>query len=326
MKVTINDIVQHSGLSYVTVSKAIRNHPSVKSENRRKVMETMKALGYVPNAAAKSLVTGRTYVIAIIISELGDGFYDSIIEAVNKALLKRGYLLTLTICKDDEQDNITFLQQKRVDGVIIMAPLKEKFFADILKDQKVPYIIIDNQTEGYDCPAIICDNQDGGRQAAEHLLKMGCSTIGLIGGDEQSISTIDRYKGAIKALENRIEDNSYICYGKYDQLTGYKAVMDWHKRGKLPEGIFGFDDHIAMGAINALKDLGIKVPEDVKVCGFDDSLLAKHYSPNITSVKQPAEKMAQIAVDQLISEIEDEVKPERSTILLPGLEIRESTI
>ncbi len=325
MKVTINDIVKQSGLSYVTVSKAIRNHPSVKEENRLKVMDAMKTLGYVPSAAARTLVTGKTNVIAVMISDLGDGFYDSIIEALNREFFNNGYLVTLSICKEDDRENIAFLEQKRVDGVIIMAPFKEKLFAQVLEEQKVPYLIIDNQTADFGSYSILSDNEEGGYIAAKYLLDIGLKKIGLIGGEKASSSTQDRYKGALKALKDARTEPYCTKYGHYDQPTGYNTIKEWVKKEQVPEAVFAFDDHIALGAINALKDCGLRVPQDVSVIGYDDSILANHYQPQITSIKQPAEKMAKKAVDELLRLLEGKEKPTGNAKMVPALCIKEST-
>jgi DNA-binding LacI/PurR family transcriptional regulator len=325
MKVTINDIVKASGLSYVTVSKAMRNHPSVKDENRKKVMDAMKALGYVPSAAARTLVTGKTYVIAVMISELGDGFYDDIIEALNREFFKRGYLVTLHMCKKDDQENIAFLEQKRVDGVILMAPYKEVLFARVLEEQKVPYLIMDHQTRDSQPYTILSDNQQGGYMAVKHLLDLGFRRIGLIGGEATSLATKERYKGAVKALEELGFQTDNTAYGQYDQPTGYQTVQKWIEQDRIPQAIFAFDDHIALGAINGLKDCGLKVPEDVSVIGYDDSPMANQYTPKITSIRQPAQAMAKKAVEVMIDLLAGGEKPTQNTKLTPSLCIKEST-
>lgn len=325
MKVTINDIVKESGLSYVTVSKAMRNHPSVKEENRKKVMDAMKALGYVPSAAARTLVTGKSYVIAVMISELGDGFYDDIIEALNREFFKHGYLVTLHMCKKDDQENIAFLEQKRVDGVILMAPYKEVLFSRVLEEQKVPYLIMDHQTRDSQPYTILSDNQQGGYMAVKYLLDLGFRCIGLIGGEATSLATRERYQGALKALAESALQAYTIEYGQYDQATGYQTVQKWVEQEGIPQAIFAFDDHIALGAINGLKDCGYKVPQDVSVIGYDDSPMANQYTPKITSIRQPAQAMAKKAVEVMLDLLSGGEKPPQNTKLPPSLCIKEST-
>jgi DNA-binding LacI/PurR family transcriptional regulator len=325
MKVTINDIVKESGLSYVTVSKAMRNHPSVKEENRKKVMDAMKALGYVPSAAARTLVTGKSYVIAVMISELGDGFYDDIIEALNREFLKHGYLVTLNMCKKDDRENIAFLEQKRVDGVVLMAPYKEALFAKVLEEQKVPYLIMDHQTRDSQPYSVLSDNQQGGYMAVKYLLDLGFRRIGLIGGEAASLATKKRYQGAVKALTEEGLKAYNTDYGQYDQPTGYQTVQKWFEQERIPQAIFAFDDHIALGAINGLKDCGYKVPQDVSVIGYDDSPMANQYTPQITSIKQPAQAMAKKAVDVMLDLLAGKNKPHQNTKLVPSLCIKEST-
>lgn len=327
MKVTIEDVVKKSGLSYVTVSRVISNAPNVRESNRRKVMEAIEELGYVPSAAARSLATGRTNVVAMFVSDIGDYFFGSIVKEVNNQLLRQGYLLAISICdgKDDTIDT-AFLNQNRVDGVILLVSNKEKFYIDILKNQKVPFVVVDNQTINTDIISVLADNVTGGYLAVKHLLELGHIEIGLIGATPYGLSTLERQMGAVKALTEVSLQPTGIEYGKYDQMTGYNTIMKWHREGKLPSAVFAFDDHIALGAVNAVKDLGLKVPDDMSVCGYDDSPLANHYTPKITSVRQPAEEMGQNAVNQLLSLIRHQDNGSYAMKLAPKLAIKESTM
>jgi LacI family transcriptional regulator len=132
--------------------------------------------------------------------------------------------------------------------------------------------------------------------------------------------------GAIKALTEASLEPAGVEYGFYDQITGYKTIMKWKEAGQLPTAVFAFDDHIALGAVNAAKDLGLKVPEDLSVCGYDDSPLANHFTPQITSVRQPAEEMAQNAVSQLLSLIHKQGTGSYAVKLAPKLAVKGSTM
>ncbi len=326
MKVTIEDVVKKSGLSYVTVSRVISNAPNVREANRKKVMEAIEELGYVPNAAARTLATGKTNVIAMFIADITDDFFGSIIKEVNAQLLKQGYLLAVSICdEDDDRLDMAFLNQHRVDGIILLVPNKEKYYIDILKNQKVPFVVVDNQTINENITSVLADNVTGGYLAVKHLLDLGHTQIGLIGAAPYSLSTLERQMGAIKALTELSLQPAAVEYGDYDQLTGYGTIMKWNRENKIPTAVFAFDDHIALGAINAAKDLGLNVPVDLSVVGYDDSPLANHYTPKITSVRQPAEEMAQNAVNQLLSFINNQDKGYYSMKLAPKLTVKEST-
>ncbi len=327
MKVTIEDVVKKSGLSYVTVSRVISNSPNVREGNRRKVLEAIEELGYIPSAAARTLATGRTNVIALFISHLGDDYFNGIVKEVNEQLLSRGYLLTLFIYDEDNgQFDSAILSQSRVDGAILLVPGREKYFIDVFKSKKIPFVVIDNQTMYEDITSILADNIAGGYLATRHLLELGHRKIGLIGSTMNSLSTMERQLGAMKALSEAELQPYKQEYGAYNQLTGYKAIMKWKTEGELPSGIFAFDDHIALGAINAIKDLGLNVPGDISVCGYDDSLIANHYEPRITSIRQPAEEMAKSAVQQLLSIINERRDQSFAVKYPPRLEVKDSTI
>ncbi len=327
MKVTIEDVVKKSGLSYVTVSRVISNAPNVREANRKKVLEAIEELGYVPSAAARTLATGKTNVVAMFVSDISDYYFGSIIKEVNEQLLRSGYLLALSIC-DGEADeaNTAFLSQNRVDGVLLLVPNKENYYIDILKNQKVPFVVVDNQTISTDITSVLSDNVTGGYLAVKHLLELGHTRIGLIGAVPYGLSTLERQMGAIKALTEASLEPAGVEYGFYDQITGYKTIMKWKETGQLPTAVFAFDDHIALGAVNAAKDLGLKVPEDLSVCGYDDSPLANHFTPQITSVRQPAEEMAQNAVSQLLSLIHKQGTGSYAVKLAPKLTVKGSTM
>lgn len=326
MKVTIDDIVRKSGLSYVTVSRVISNSPNVRENNRKKVLDAIEELGYIPSAAARTLATGKTYVIAMFISDLSDDFFCSIVRKVNEQLLSVGYLLTLSMC-DDESNSVktAFLSQNRVDGAILLVPNREKYFIDVFVSKKIPFVVIDNQTMNEDITSVLADNIAGGYMAMKHLIDLGHTRIGLIGASLNSLSTLERQLGAYKALSEASLQPFSVENGDYDQPTGYNAVMKWNREKGLPTAIFAFDDHIAVGAINAVKDLGLSVPKDISVCGYDDSLLANHYSPRITSVRQPAGEMAQSAVSQLLALIDKQELGSYAMKFPPKLVIKAST-
>ncbi len=326
MKVTIEDVVKKSGLSYVTVSRVISNSPNVRESNRKRVLAAIEELGYIPSAAARTLATGKTFVIAMFISNLGDDFFDSIIKEVNEQLLERGYLLTLSVCDEgSDRMNTSFFHQDRVDGVILLVPNREKYFIDIFKSKKIPFVVMDNQTMDGDITSVQADNIAGGYIATRHLVDLGHREIGFIGASAASLSTMERQLGANKALAEAGLQPFAIENGEYDQLTGYRAVMQWKEAKGLPSAIFAFDDHIAVGAINAIKDLGLKVPKDISVCGYDDSQLANHYFPRITSVRQPAKEMAVSAVEKLLALIDGKENGSYATKYPPRLMIKDST-
>lgn len=326
MKVTIKDVVKKSGLSYVTVSRVIGNDPKVREENRRKVMEAIEALGYVPNAAARTLATGKTYVIAMFISNMCDDFFASMIKEVNEQLLLKGYLLTLSICDNNQSEfHTSFLSQHRIDGAILMVPNREKYYIDLLKTGKVPFVVIDNQTMSEDITSVMTDNVTGGYLATKHLIELGHTKIGLIGASSYALSTMERQIGAMKALTEACLTPYAIEYGEYDQMTGYDTIMKWNSGAGLPTAVFAFDDNIALGTINAAKDLGLSVPADLSVCGYDDSLLANSYEPHITSVRQPTEEMARCAVDQLMTMIDNQKLGAYAMKFPPRMAVKEST-
>lgn len=326
MKVTIEDVVKKSGVSYVTVSRVISNAPNVRESNRKKVLDAIEELGFIPSAAARTLATGKSFVIAMFVSNLGDDYMNSIIKEVNDQLLSKGYLLSLSICEEEDgPPNTSFLSQSRVDGAILLIPNQEKYFIEIFKSKKIPFVVIDNQTMDEDIPSVLSDNITGGYIATKHLIDLGHKKIGFIGARGYSLSTMERQLGANRALAETSLTPYAIMNGNYDQPTGYNAIMQWEKEGKIPEAIFAFDDHIAVGAINALKDLGLSVPKDVSVCGFDDSVLSNDYTPRITSLRQSTKEMAVSAIERLLATIDGRESASYAIRFSPKLVVKDST-
>ena len=188
-----------------------------------------------------------------------------------------------------------------------------------------PFVVIDNQTMDEEIPSVQSDNMEGGYIATKHLLDLGHKNIGLIGAKKHNLSTKERQLGANRALDELALTPYVVVNGEFDQPTGYHAIMKWHEENTMPTAVFAFDDHIAVGAINALKDLRLRVPEDVSVCGFDDSNLSNEYIPNITSVRQSAKEIAHSSIERLMSTIDGSVDSSNANKFLPKLVVKDST-
>lgn len=307
MKPTIHDVVKLSGVSYVTVSRVLRGEKSVRENKRRLVVEAAKALGYSPNAAARTLVMGKTNVIALIINDLKDDYFTSLIKSIGENLRERGYLLSLI----SEEEMTGSWSQKwmtgRVDGVIVLSPEAEETMVLQLAARGMPFVVLDSQDVKQKYPSILTNNKRGGEIAIEYLASIGCKSVGLLGANLEFYSSLQRRLGALEAIDRLGLDLAFEYYDEYSQLTGYEGIQQFRQMIASGEmGVFAFDDNIALGAINALKDMGFKVPRDISVCGYDDSRLGNEYNPSITSIKQPYEEMAQIATEAILKAIEED--------------------
>ncbi|WP_449601216.1 LacI family DNA-binding transcriptional regulator [Paenibacillus sp. Marseille-Q9583] len=321
----IHDVAKKSGLSVVTVSRVINNSPSVREGNRRKVLSAIEELNYQPNSAARSLVRGKTGVIGMSITNFNDSFYDRVIRVVNRKLAEQGYFLALSIA-ENEDEGVNFLFQKdRVDGIILLSPIEEKEYVEELKRKNIPFVLLDNQLQHEDVPSVVVDNYLGGYEATKHLIGLGHTQIAYIGGPSVFLSVAERKRGYVQALNEAGLTPFGTEYCGFTVSSGYEVAKRWIREDKLPTAIFSGDDFIALGVVQALREEGILVPQDISVVGFDDQQFVGEFYPRLTTVRQPEAQMGSIGVDLLMKLINGEVMPAVVTKLAPQLLVREST-
>ncbi len=328
MKVSIFDVAQKSGLSVVTVSRVINNAGTVREKNRIKVLQAMKDLGYSPSAAARSLARGKTGVIGIAIMTLNDSFLDAVVKEINDKLSEYHYLLALFVSHEGESSlHNAMFQENRVDGMIVLSPIDEERYEQELTRKNIPYVLVDNQQHLSRSSSIQVDNFTGGYEATKHLIDLGHASIAHICGPESFLSSRERVRGYHAAMQEaglfpRMEQ------GGFDISSGYEIAERWLQSGDMPTAVFAADDMMALGVMDALKNNGIRIPDDVSVVGYDDQLFATQFRPWLTTVRQPVEEIGAQAVELLLRQIEHpedgEYAPEHFK-LQPELIVREST-
>ncbi|NEW06451.1 LacI family transcriptional regulator [Paenibacillus sp. SYP-B3998] len=328
-KVSILDVVEKSGVSLVTVSRVLNNSPTVREHNRQKVLQAMKDLGYTPSSAARSLARGSTGLIGITLQTLGDTVFDGIIHAVNESLEEKGYFLALSIVSprqmDNNSQNYFLFQEDRVDGIILLSTLAEKDYVLELKSKKIPFVIIDNHIEDTKAVTINVDNYIGGYEATRHLLDLGHTKIAHISGPDFFLSARERRKGFEQAMKEAGIAPLVISKAEFEIRDGFNTVKTWLHNGLRPTAVFAGEDGLALGAMDAFRDEGFRIPDDVSVVGFDDQYFAQSINPRLTTVRQPMEQLGREAVRILLGLIDGSAKRSKSVCLKPELLIREST-
>ncbi|WP_271752580.1 LacI family DNA-binding transcriptional regulator [Cohnella sp. JJ-181] len=326
MKISIFDVAKKSGLSVVTVSRVINNAPSVRPGNREKVLRAMRELGYHPSAAARSLARGRTGVIGLTLATLQDSFFDAVVKEISDRLAEQGYFLALSVetGAGGGAGRLIF-EEDRVDGVIVLSPMQEDGYELELLRKRIPYILLDNQQPSPSAPSVVVNNFKGGYEAARHLIGLGHREIAHIAGPGAYLSSQDRERGFLQALGEAGLAPWAIEPGAFDIETGYRIASAWIAAGKLPGAVFAADDHIALGVVDACKNAGLRVPRDLSVVGFDDQFLATAMRPALTTVRQPADKIAHRGVELLLSAIGGESRRHVKIQIDPELIVRDST-
>lgn len=326
MKVSIVDVAKKSGLSVVTVSRVLNGAGTVRETNRQKVLDAIKELDYRPNAAARSLASGKTGIIGLIVTTLQDSFFDAVVKELNEVLALHGYFLAISVTPGiGSNENHYLIQEDRVDGLILLSPVEEDNYIVELKRRGIPYVLIDNQQEGNDAYSVTIDNFKGGYTAASHLLELGHTSIAHLCGQQMFRSTRERRSGFLQALQEKGLEPFEIVDGNFEISMGYDTGRRWLQEGRLPTAVFAGDDNIALGLINALMEAGISVPEQVAIVGYDDHYIASQLRPHLTTLRQPADKIGLAAADMLLRRISGTMKRGASVRIDPELIVREST-
>jgi LacI family transcriptional regulator len=328
-KITIIDVAARAGVSYGTVSRVINNDVHVKQETRERVQEAMQKLGFVANRQARSLAGGKANAIGVLVPDLGTGYIGEIIRGIDAELGLSGLdliLYTTHRTASKETGYVTDLARGMVDGLLLVLPRNPTDYIGTLTSQYFPFVLIDHQGTGRDCPAVGATNWQGAYNATEYLIKLGHERIGFITGSMDLGCSEDRLKGYRSALRTHHlkDDPSLIFEGTFFQPDGYAGACTLLEKAH-PTAIFASNDVMAMGVTDAVRSQGLRVPEDISVLGFDDIPQAALVRPALTTVRQPLEQMGRVATQMLLDVLKDPGKVTHRVELPTELVIRGST-
>jgi LacI family transcriptional regulator len=326
MSPTLEQVARLAGVSRSTVSRVINDHPNVRPETRSQVWQAIRESSYQPNIVARSLVTSRTRIIGMIIPEavttlFTDPFFPLVLRGATEACNIHQYQLMLslfTASADRHEMYQRVLLSGYLDGAIVASTsLDDPIFSDLLQDQ-IPFVSIGrhlNQQVHY----VDADNVGGARMAVEHLIRQGHQRIATIAGRLDTLHGQDRLEGYRQALQaHRIQvDESLIIEGDFAERSGMVGMQQLLPTS--PDAVFVASDMMAIGALKVLRQAGSQVPHDVALIGFDDIPAASMIEPALTTVRQPIERMGAMAVDLLLSVLENssEGKALAHRIILP---------
>jgi LacI family transcriptional regulator len=328
--VTIKHVAKEAGVSIATVSHVINNTRYVSDELSKKVHLAMEKLGYHPDGIARSLRKKRTYTVGMIIPDSSNPFFAEVALGFEMRSFDLSYNVIFCNTNGDVQKESTYLDlllKKRVDGIVFVSSGININSVKFIKSQKIPIIVVDREIKRLKVDSVLVDNLSGGYQATKHLLNLGHKRIACISGPSLITPSSERIEGYKKALmEASLEiDKKLILMGDFQFEGGYKSAKKLLRMKKIPTAIFACNDLMAIGAICAIKEAGMRVPQDISVVGFDDIALASFYSPKLTTVIQPKYKMGKLAASMLIERIKNKEMAPRRKLLKTELIIREST-
>jgi LacI family transcriptional regulator len=322
---TSKDVADLAGVSRTTVSFVLNEVPGVKitRETRQRVLRAARELDYYPTAAARSLASGKTQRIGLVLGEghdrlAADAFLPSFLQGITSSLHRRNYLLVLQLAEDvpSHEAYVRLIREQQVDGVILSgARSDDPLLKDLARD-RFP-LILHGRPEGCDLPAVDVDNQAGGYQATTHLIGLGHRRIGFISNAPLSYAGArDRFAGYSQALgEHAIPlDADLVRTAVFMPDSAQEAMRAMLALPQRPTAVFAASDVVAIGAMSAILEGGLGIPQDIAVVGFDDIFLAAHLQPPLTTIRVPAYGLGWTAAEVLINSIEGE--EEASSVIL----------
>lgn len=306
-KLTLEDIAERAGVSRSTASRALRNQGSVSQRARDRVLRVVEETGFRPNPAARSLTGHRTNIIGFFITEvshyvLQDPYFGRLIEGVTQSANERDQTLILFLQHDvNDIDRMTarILQNPLVDGLVISSTLIDNPIVPQLLDNNVPFVIV-GRHEDPRVSYVDVDNHASAFTAVSYLFRQGCRRIGTVTGSMSNYSAIDRlqgYRDAHRAYGATVDD-SLVYLGDYLESSGYIGTRQLLRRNV--DAIFAASDAIALGALDAIHEAGLRVPDDIALIGFDDLPFAASAEPPLSTVRQPIQQTGKVAVEILL--------------------------
>lgn len=326
---TIIDVARESGVSYSTVSRVLNGYEFVKPTTREKVLQAAERLGYVPNQQARSLAGGRSNLIGILVPGLDNGYISEIIRGIDEELAKSDYNLILYTTHRQhgrETNYVATIMNGAADGVLLVVPLISMTYLDVLSQQNFPYVLIDQADAAGKSSFVNAANWQGAYDATQYLIKLGHQRIGFITGLEGLASASDRLEGYRAALTDHglTLSSALISRGDFQEEGGYDAAQKLLALPQRPTAILAANDLSAFGAIEAIREQGLRIPEDISIMGFDDIPQASLVHPKLTTVHQPLQEMGQMGVKMLLERIQHPEREAYQVTLNTQLVVRDS--
>lgn len=327
---TIHQVAERAGVSSTTVSHVINNTRYVSPETRERVLRAMEELNYRPNVLARSLRRGETRTLGLILPDSANPFFAEVARALEFAAFRAGYNVIFGNSENDlekEQVYVDVLVTKQVDGLIFMATGDRSQSLETLVRGGLPVVVVDRQLSALEVDTVLTDNLQGGLLATRYLIASGHRRIGCITGPSHLTPSAQRVIGYRQALQEAgLEvDEVLMVRGDFHPRSGYEAARRLLEQHPLPTALFACNDMMAIGALRALAEAGLRVPEDCSIVGYDDIELASYAAPPLTTVRQDKVAIAEAALRLVLERINQPELPARCETLPVELVERQST-
>lgn len=327
--VTISDVADKAKVSRATVSHVINNTRYVSDETRHKVEKVISELGYRPNALARSLRSGQTHTLGLLVPDSSNTFFAEISREIEISAFEAGYSVILCNSNEDPQREklyIDVLTEKQVDGIILVSTCGQINTLRGLKNLQIPVALLDRVIKNLPLDTVLVDNKQGGLIATNHLISLGHQRIGFIAGPSDANPSAERLTGYKQALrENGIPfEKELIRYGDFTAPSGRLKATELLSLSNPPTAIFAGNDMMAIGVLRAASEKGLHVPEDIALIGFDDIELAAFTNPPLTTIAQPKLGMGKTITKLLLRRIKNKESNVQFKMLPVSLVIRDT--
>ena len=316
--ITIKDLAEKLNISVSTVSRALKDNPEISQQTRKTVQALAKELGYKPNPIAVALKTHKSNTIGVVVPQIVNTFFATVVKKIEDVADKYGYNVLVASSNETfekEKKNIDIFLANRCDGII--------------QDMGVPLVLFDRTAKELDVSKVVADDADAAFKIVQHLIHGGARRIALLTGPEQLSIGKNRMKGYLKAMTlNKLEINTdYIVRCEdFSVKAAKEATQRLLNMKNMPDAIFGINDDMAIGAIEAIKEKGLKIPEEVAVFGFSNSKRSRYMTPSVSTINQFPEKIGETAAELLFEQILDAKHAQiREEVINSELIVRESS-
>ena len=330
---TIKDIAKELNVSVSTVSRALRGMPEINEETRKRIVKYSEEIDYQPNMVATSLVKRNSHLIGVLVPNM-DYFFATAVKGIDEAAMEAGYTVVISQSNESygrEVANTQRLMNSQVEGLIVSLSRETQnveHFKRVQRKQS-PLVFFDRDFPGLEGSKVLLNNELGAETAVRHLIEQGCRRIAYLGGQANLAISNSREKGYTDALKKAgIEIKSeYIIHGEFEKESAYNNMLDLLQMAEPPDAIFAMGDRMALGAYKAIKEKGLRIPDDIAIVGFNDEPIMSMVSPSISSVAQPAFEMGKMAARLFIEQLNSqEGYKNRLETFVPQLMIRESSM
>ena len=332
--ITIKDLAEKLNISVSTVSRALKDNPEISQQTRKTVQALAKELGYKPNPIAVALKTHKSNTIGVVVPQIVNTFFATVVKKIEDVADKYGYNVLVASSNETfekEKKNIDIFLANRCDGIILSISKATTSYEHIkqIQDMGVPLVLFDRTAKVLDVSKVVADDADAAFKIVQHLIHGGARRIALLTGPEQLSIGKNRMKGYLKAMTlNKLEINTdYIVRCEdFSVKAAKEATQRLLNMKNMPDAIFGINDDMAIGAIEAIKEKGLKIPEEVAVFGFSNSKRSRYMTPSVSTINQFPEKIGETAAELLFEQILDAKHAQiREEVINSELIVRESS-